>query len=83
VALWPSLAANRRVAAGEYHYAPLLTQCSAMDDAELSAWPARFYRRFYLRPAFVARHLRHAWRAYLGRGLGAPLAAARYVLRRA
>jgi len=25
----------------------------------------RLYRRFYLRPAFVARHLRHGWRHYL------------------
>ena len=83
VALWPVLAADRRVAAGEYHYAAPLTQCSAMGDAELAAWPARFYRRFYLRPGFMARHLRHAWRAYFGRGLGASLTAARYVLRRA
>lgn len=31
----------------------------------LDAAQAAFYRRFYLRPGFVGRHLAHAWRSYL------------------
>lgn len=83
VELWQALPAAQRVVADEYHYGKPQTQCSAMGDAELAAWPGRFYRRFYLRPAYVARHLRHAWRAYLGGACAAPFAAARFVLRRA
>jgi radical SAM superfamily enzyme YgiQ (UPF0313 family) len=80
VGLWPSLSTVRRVTSGEYHYTAPITQCSAMSDVELAAWPGKFYRGFYLRPCFVARHLRHAWRAYLGSGLFAPFVAARHVL---
>jgi radical SAM superfamily enzyme YgiQ (UPF0313 family) len=31
----------------------------------LDAAQAAFYRRFYLRPGFVGRHLAHTWRSYL------------------
>lgn len=84
VALWSQLAPQQRLVGGEYHYGKLTTQCSAMDDAELAAWPGRFYRRFYLRPSFVLGHLRRSWRHYLGLvGSARAFGALAYLLRRA
>jgi anaerobic magnesium-protoporphyrin IX monomethyl ester cyclase len=82
VGLWPDLPPQQRVAAGEYHYGEMLTQCSAMSDAEIAAWPRRFYRAFYLRPTFVFRHLRLSWRHYLPGGRpGNALASLGYLVR--
>lgn len=87
VPLWSDLPTTQRITGGEYHYGEgPLTNCSAIADADLAGWPGRFYRRFYLRPGFVARHLRHGWRHYLGkaRALGSAagaLAALGFLLR--
>lgn len=77
--LWAGLPAAQREAGTEYHYVAPIAQCGAMPGAELAAWPARFYRRFYLRPAQWARLLRLA-------GFGLPSlttawSATRYVMR--
>lgn len=75
VDLWPDLPAGVRAASGRslYHYgasgtpAPTDDQanCSALPDALLAVLPARFYRRFYLRPGYAWRHLSRCWRHYL------------------
>jgi anaerobic magnesium-protoporphyrin IX monomethyl ester cyclase len=74
VALWPQLPVAQRIVGGEYHYdghgGDCLTNCSALADDELAAWPRRFYRGFYLRPGFVLRHLQRSWRHYLPRRRG-------------
>ena len=57
-ALWAELDAAQRTAAGRYHY-------GAPAGSEVAAWQARFYRRFYLDPGFVARHVARSWRHYL------------------
>ncbi|OGS92263.1 MAG: radical SAM protein [Gallionellales bacterium GWA2_60_18] len=47
----------------DYHYAA--HGAGMASSAELSALQRNLYRRFYLRPSFIARHLRHGWRHYL------------------
>lgn len=75
-ALWAELNDAQRADAGRYHYAAA--------DSAAAAWQARFYRRFYLDPGFVARHLARSWRHYLSpRGLIGGAAQAAWLLRQA
>lgn len=72
VAWWESLRAEQRVSA-DYHYAAQGRGLGEIPLEELSAMQKSLYRRYYLRPSFVLRHLRHAWRHYLpGHGLRVP-----------
>jgi anaerobic magnesium-protoporphyrin IX monomethyl ester cyclase len=49
----------------DYHYAGKGASLGELAQDELVALQRRLYRQFYLRPAFITRHLRHAWRHYL------------------
>lgn len=66
-AWWESLRDAAPLCA-DYHYAAPSGALGELTPAELAAMQRRLYRRFYLRPAFIARHLRHGWRHYLGGG---------------
>ncbi|MCB1887169.1 MAG: radical SAM protein [Rhodocyclaceae bacterium] len=67
VALWAELAPSGRAGAEEYHYARPLSNCSEIPTDTLATLQRRFYRAFYFRPGYVARHARHFWRHYLPR----------------
>ncbi len=76
-ALWAELDADQRERAGSYHY-------GAAPGSAAAARQARFYRRFYLDPGFIARHLARSWRHYLSpRGLAGGATQAAWLLRRA
>lgn len=83
-ALWAELDAEQRAGAGSYHYGARKRSPSRIAAAELPALQARFYRRFYLDPGYVARHLARSWRHYLSlRTLLASAGHAGWLLRRA
>jgi anaerobic magnesium-protoporphyrin IX monomethyl ester cyclase len=63
VMLWESLRADARKAA-DYHYAGSGAALGELSQDELTLLQQRLYRRFYLRPGFIARHLRYGWRHY-------------------
>lgn len=63
-AWWEALLDQQRPTA-DYHYAAQGGALGELSCDELSALQRRLYRQFYLRPSFVARHLRHGWRHYL------------------
>lgn len=71
VGWWESFPAGVRGAA-DYHYARDGGALSELSRDELAAQQQRLYRRFYFRPAFIARHLRHGWRHYLRRCAPSP-----------
>ena len=74
-ALWAELDAGERAGAGRYHY-------GAPPGSAAAAWQARFYRRFYFDPGFVARHLARHRRHYLSpRGLLGGAAQTAWLLR--
>lgn len=76
-ALWAELDAGERARAGRYHY-------GAPTGSAAAAWQARFYRRFYFDPGFIARHAARHWRHYLSpRGLLGGAAQAAWLLRQA
>lgn len=69
---WETLQTGQPLSA-DYHYAAEGASLGELSLAELNALQRKLYRQFYLRPSFVARHLRHGWRHYLhgaGGGLG-------------
>jgi anaerobic magnesium-protoporphyrin IX monomethyl ester cyclase len=49
----------------QYHYATPTWTPSRVSPEELKELQATFYKRFYMRPKFIARHLRRYWRFYL------------------
>jgi anaerobic magnesium-protoporphyrin IX monomethyl ester cyclase len=65
VPLWESLPAAARTCGAEYHYLPAEANCSAIPTAQIPRLQRRFYRGFYLRPAYWGRHLARFWRHYL------------------
>jgi radical SAM superfamily enzyme YgiQ (UPF0313 family) len=65
VALWSELPESARTRSADYHYLASASNCSRIPAAELMRLQRRFYRAFYLRPGFVARHLQRHWRHYL------------------
>ncbi|WP_420474491.1 B12-binding domain-containing radical SAM protein [Noviherbaspirillum sp. ST9] len=52
----------------DYHYGAHGHPLGELSFAELDRLQRQLYRQFYLRPSFIARHLRHGWRWYLGGG---------------
>ena len=52
------------VTANQYHYADPSWTLSHIPPERLQPLQTEFYRRFYLRPGFVLRHLRRHWRHY-------------------
>ena len=54
--------------ANQYHYAAPSWNLSHIPLERLRPPQAEFYRRFYLRPGFVLRHLRRHWRHYVRPG---------------
>lgn len=82
VPMWAELPEQARAQAGDYHYLAPAANCSRIPAAQLPLLQRRLYRRFYLRPDFVARHLVRHWRHYLSpRGAAVVPAALRYLLR--
>jgi len=65
VPLWTELPEAARTRGAEYHYLAPASNCSRIPLAELPRLQRRLYRRFYLRPGFMARHLVRSWRHYL------------------
>ena len=65
VALWAELPAAARTRGAEYHYLTPASNCSRIPVATLGALQRRFYRRFYLAPGFIVRHVARSWRHYL------------------
>lgn len=82
VPLWGDLPEAARARTAEYHYLTPASNCSRIPAKDLLGLQRRFYRSFYLRPAFVGRHFARHWRHYLSAGalLRAP-AALGYLLR--
>jgi radical SAM superfamily enzyme YgiQ (UPF0313 family) len=82
VPLWSELPEGARTRSAEYHYLTPASNCSRIPAGDLVRLQRRFYRSFYLQPAFVGRHLARHWRHYLSAGalLRAP-AALGYLLR--
>lgn len=64
---WESLCSEQPVAA-DYHYATEGQSLGELSLADVNALQQKLYRQFYLRPSFVARHLRHGWRHYVSGG---------------
>lgn len=62
---WQDLPEAGRDAGGAYHYGPVASTAAAIAPERLPVLQRRFYRRFYLRPVFVLRHVLGAWRHYL------------------
>lgn len=82
--LWLELGAGQREGAGDYHYGGRSASPSRIAGADLPSQQARFYRRFYLDPAYLVRHLGRSWRHYLTPSTFMQSAAhAAFVLRRA
>lgn len=79
---WESLNVQRPVKA-DYHYASQGNPLGELSFAELGRLQAQVYRQFYLRPSFIARHLRHGWRWYLGGGAGRLAGILRFLGKRA
>ena len=67
VPLWDELAEGLRVQSSEYHYQQPETNCSQIPLKDLISLQKGIYRRFYLHPQTIIRHLRRFWRHYLGR----------------
>lgn len=61
-------ALRRSSAVSDYHYLASPANCSRLPDAQLARLPGSFYRQFYFRPSYVARHLRNSWRHYFSLG---------------
>jgi anaerobic magnesium-protoporphyrin IX monomethyl ester cyclase len=61
---WQDLAPELRDAPAAYHYGPILSTSAALSPQTLPVLQRDFYRRFYLRAAFVAAHARLCWRHY-------------------
>ncbi len=72
VPLWNDLPDGKRTSGAEYHYLAPISNCSRIPAEALPGLQRRMYRQFYLRPAFVGRHLLRHWRHYLS-----PLSVAR------
>ncbi|NMF89831.1 B12-binding domain-containing radical SAM protein [Aromatoleum petrolei] len=82
VPLWGELPQQSRTHGAEYHYLTPATSCSLIPPVALAALQRRFYRRFYLSPGFVARHLARHWRHYLSvAGLARAPGALAYLMR--
>ena len=61
---WQDLAPELRDAEAAYHYGPISSTSAALSPQALPQLQRDFYRRFYLRAAFVAAHARLCWRHY-------------------
>lgn len=82
VPLWGELPEDARTRGAEYHYLAPDSNCSLIPAPALAALQRRFYRAFYLRPGFVARHVARHWRHYLSLpGLARTPRALAYLLR--
>ena len=82
VALWEALPQAARTRTAEYHYLAAASNCSRIPAGDLARLQRRFYRAFYLRPGFAARHLARHWRHYFApAGLRRAPAALAYLLR--
>ncbi|NMG44992.1 radical SAM protein [Aromatoleum toluvorans] len=82
VPLWGELPRQVRTHGADYHYLASASSCSRIPPAAVAALQRRFYRTFYLRPGFVARHLARHWRHYLSSaGLARAPGALAYLLR--
>lgn len=64
-ALWAELSPAQRDGGGTYHYGIRTMSSSRIAAADLPAMQDLFYRRFYLDPAYLVRHLGRSWRHYL------------------
>ena len=62
---WWKLLNDAQPVSADYHYASGGQALGQLSLDELAVLQQRLYRQFYLRPAFVARHLRYAWRQHL------------------
>lgn len=79
---WPDLPPASRDAEGAYHYGPVRVTTASIPAPALASLQQGFYRRFYLRPGFVARHLLRCWRHYADPAvMGAGATRLAYVLR--
>lgn len=82
VVLWDELPEAARTRSADYHYLAAQSNCSRIPAPELVRLQRRFYRAFYLRPGFAARHLVRHWRYYRSfHALGRAPAALAYLLR--
>lgn len=82
VPLWGELPLQQRTHGADYHYLTPASSCSRIPPAALTVLQRRFYRAFYLRPGFVARHFARHWRHYLSvGGLARAPGALAYLLR--
>lgn len=61
---WQDLAPELRDAGAAYHYGPISGTAAAIAPQTLPLLQRDFYRRYYLRAAFVAAHVRTCWRHY-------------------
>lgn len=61
---WQDFAPDQRDAEAAYHYGPIASTSAAIAPHALPLLQRDFYRRYYLRAAFVAAHARLCWRHY-------------------
>jgi len=80
---WPDLAAELRDTGAAYHYGPMVSTPAAIAAQALPLLQRNFYRRYYLRAAFVAAHVRRCWRHYCApAGIAAGLGRLGYIAQR-
>lgn len=78
---WQDLAPELRDAVAAYHYGPILDTPAAMPAGALAGLQRDFYRRYYLRSAYLLSHARSCWRHYCEpAGIAAALRRLRYML---
>lgn len=64
IAWWPELPPETRDVGAAYHYGPVAVTAASIPAPALASLQRAFYRRFYLRPGYVARHVLRCWRHY-------------------
>ncbi len=80
---WRDLAPELRDAEAAYHYGPVSGTAAAIAAQALPLLQRDFYRRYYLRAAFVAAHVRLCWRHYCApAGIAAGLGRLGYIAQR-
>ena len=81
---WQDLAPELRDAEAAYHYGSLASTAAAIAPQALPLLQRDFYRRYYMRAAFVAAHVRSCWRHYCApAGIAAGLGRLGYIAQRA
>lgn len=65
IAWWPDLPPETRDADAAYHYGPVAVTAASIPASALLSLQRAFYRRFYLRPGYLARHVLRCWRHYV------------------